>query len=299
MDCRLMVVEPSCFEVTAKGVNFVPPPPLPGAPNIPPAGAGVEGPNIPPAGAGAPKVLPVGFAPNALFVAPKVLGDGAPNSPEDGAGAGEPKVDPNAGAGVGVVPNPPPPPNPPFPVLKPPCVEEVPEPNIPADGAGADPNIPPDGAGAGAPKGDDDGRPDPKPPPVEPNVDGAGAGAPKVLPPPNAGAGAGLPNPPPNPPDAGAGVPKVPGAGAPKPPPPPPNGAAGAPKAGVVFGCPKPLEGDPKGALEPNILCSNYDCLCVIVILVVYVLDKNVVSMRKSSSQTVLSLSTVCDENVL
>lgn len=136
-------------------------------------------------------------------------------------------VDPNAnaGAGLGLVPNPP------WLLMKPLDAEEVPEPNTLSDGEGEAPNIPPDGAGA--PNGDEDVMPDPKPTTVEPNADGAKALELMEL------------NPPPNPRDAGAGAPKIVDA------PPlslfPPNGEAEVPNG--VFCCPKPLV----VATEPNI----------------------------------------------
>lgn len=78
MECTLIVVEPSFFEVTAKGCDFVPFAPLVDTtePKIPPAGAGA--PNVPPVLAGAPKGLPVEVVPNGLFVATNALDVGAP-----------------------------------------------------------------------------------------------------------------------------------------------------------------------------------------------------------------------------
>jgi len=97
-----MFVELSCFEVTAKGANFVPP-------------------------TGAPKVLPVEIGPNGSFVDVKVMGADGPNRPGDGVGAGEPKVDLNDNPGTREeVPGP----NNPLDAVG----EE--EPNVPADGAG-------------------------------------------------------------------------------------------------------------------------------------------------------------------
>ena len=116
-------------------------------------------------------------------------------------------------------------PNPPWLLIKPLDAEEVPEPNTLADGEGEAPNIPPDGAGA--PNGDEDVMPDPKPPTVEPNADSAKALESVEL------------NTPPNPPDAGAGAPKIVDA-------PPlslflPNGEAEVPYCVVVYCCQKPL----------------------------------------------------------
>ena len=77
MECKLIVVEPSFFEVTTKGCDFVPFAPLVDTtePKIPPAVAGV--PNVPPVLAGAPKGLPVELAPNGLFVTTNALDVGA------------------------------------------------------------------------------------------------------------------------------------------------------------------------------------------------------------------------------